>query len=94
MRIAIAETFAGDWISRPAGERLREWILNALQEAERVEIDFSGVVIGSASFFDEGLAKLAEHGWQRSQFDERIVLVAMNRFDRKLLERTLDGRFG
>ena len=60
--IDIKKEFMGDWISREAGERLRNRIIEILSKYKTVEIDFSNMMIASTSFFDEGIAKLsAEH---------------------------------
>ncbi len=55
MIIKISERFKDDYITREAGEELRELIYSSEGD---VEIDFSDLKIASASFFDEGIAKL------------------------------------
>ncbi len=93
-RIHIPTEFADDRVTRPAGERLRQLILAQASDNTPLEIDFDNVVIASTSFFDEGFAKLGLEGWSRAQFESRLVLVAMNRFDRRVLERVLNERLG
>lgn len=91
-RIMIREVFAEDWISRKAGERLRQMVLEAVGNDGRVEIDFEGLVIASTSFIDEGFAKLAEEGWKREQLQEKVVLKGIHPRDRALLNELFDKR--
>ena len=91
--ISIERDFRDDWISRSAGERLRNRILSITAGESAVEVDFRGVTIGSTSFLDEGLAKLAHDGWDMARFQRSVIIVGMNRFDRSVLDRLLAERF-
>ncbi len=84
--------FKQDYISPAAGEKLRTRILDARQSGEKVVIDFSGVVIASTSFFDEGFAKLAEHGWSKDMFDSFLELRGLNHLDRKVFDEMCRNR--
>lgn len=91
--IHIPTEFADDRVTRAAGERLRRLIMSRADDSRPLEIDFDELVIASTSFFDEGFAKLAQEGWTRAHFESRLVLTAMNKFDRRVLERVLGERF-
>ena len=75
--------------TRIAGERLRNLILNA---KENVVLDFIDLKIASASFFDEGLAKLTLEGWKKPDFEKKIVLKNIYKMDLKLLISTCKVR--
>ena len=79
--IVIREEFRTDYISRGAGERLRLEILTSCPGQERIEIDFSGLKIGSASFFDEGIAKLKDEGWSRDDLKQKIIFQHLHPLD-------------
>ena len=94
-RVAIHKEFSNDYITRVAGERLREMILQAHRAKETIELDFTGVVIGSASFFDEGIAKLVEEDggdWTRTRFKERVAFKGLYAKDREVLEQAMKLR--
>lgn len=85
-KLSIKNDFGDDYISRKAGERLRDIILDSQKEGKEVQVDFSGVIVASTSFFDEGFAKLAEHGWSLEDFESRLELVNINPFDKRVLD--------
>ena len=84
--INIKGQFADDWITRQAGERLRNLIVETTKSDTSVEIDFSGVTVASTSFFDEGFAKLAESGWTAEKMKSLVKLKNINKRDREILE--------
>ncbi len=86
-RIAVAEGYSDDYITRPAGERLRTAILNATRSGEPVEVDFTGLIIGSTSFLDEALAKLVDEGWDTEKFEALIRIKGLYKLDAKVLEQ-------
>lgn len=90
--ISIKNDFKDDHITRVAGEKLRSTILKAAAENERVEIDFSDIIIASTSFFDEGLAKLFELGWTKEMFESRIVIKNINKRDLKMFRKICKNR--
>ena len=92
--INIREEFGQDYTTREAGERLRLLILDAFGRDAVVEIDFSGVKVASASFFDEAFAKLALEGWNREDFYRRLSYIHLHHMDEKLLEQVCKVRFG
>ena len=49
-KIVIKDEFSEDNITREAGEKLRNVILDATKECRSLQIDFSGTVIASTSF--------------------------------------------
>lgn len=89
MNILIKEEFKDDFTTRVAGERLRKLILSA---DEAITLDFSDLKIASASFFDEGLAKLVEEGWKKVNFEEKLILKNIYKMDLKLLVSTCKVR--
>lgn len=92
--ISIKNSFEDDHITRTAGERLRAMLLKAAQKNAPVEIDFTGIVIASTSFFDEGFAKLFELGWTKEKFDSLIKLKNINKKDLKILNEMCRNRSG
>lgn len=89
MHIKIKEHFIDDYTSREAGEKLRQLILH---NPKPIEIDFSELKIASASFFDEGLAKLAQEGWDSKMFNASLRLIGLFTLDAKLLIQTCHHR--
>ena len=82
MKIKIKDEFKDDYTTRVAGERLRNLILAS---NEPIELDFTNLKIASASFFDEGIAKLADHGWTATQVEQQVKFNNMFHRDRELL---------
>jgi len=91
-RIDIREEFPDDRMSRKAGERLRNMILDALDTDGRVEVDFGGLIIASTSFLDEGLAKLADQGLTGEHFHTAVVFKNIHPRDQEVLEDLFDTR--
>lgn len=94
-RINIGQKFADDFISREAGEKLRNLILETAEDGDSIEIDFGGKIIASTSFFDEGFAKLAEYGWTKEKLlsirlkniNERDLKVLMDLFGKRVSKK-------
>jgi len=84
-KISLKKEFGADYITRAAGERLRTRILEAYKKKESVEIDFSGLTIGSTSFFDEGIAKLVDEGWDTKTIEKTLTFKGLHRLDREVL---------
>ena len=91
-RINIREQFSADFVTRAAGERLRLMILEAAGSGEVIEIDFSGLMIASTSFFDEGFAKLSEAGWTAQKLKAVVVFKNIHPRDREILEGLFSRR--
>lgn len=85
MKVSIKKEFSDDYISRTAGERLREMILAAAKKSEVIEIDFSEITIASTSFFDEAFGKLAQEGWDQQKFNSSVKLKNIKSRDEDLL---------
>lgn len=92
LRINIKKDFSDDWISRKAGERLREMIVAAADEGKTIEIDFENMMIASTSFFDEGFAKLADLGWTKDRLFSLISFKHLHNNDRLVLIRLCQNR--
>jgi hypothetical protein len=91
-RIDIGKEFPEDRMSRESGERLRNMILDAVESDGRVEIDFGGLIIASTSFLDEGLAKLAGHGWTSERLNSAISFKNLHPRDREVMEDMFDAQ--
>lgn len=85
IKIKIKDQFKDDYITRAAGEKLRDMIGEAQKAKQRIEIDFSGIKVGSTSFFDEGIAKLKDTGWTMKQFEAVVQISGIAKSDRRIL---------
>jgi hypothetical protein len=92
MMIRIRDEFKEDYISRVAGERLRNRVLEAVAKGEKITLDFTGITIASTSFFDEGFAKLADCGWTRPTFDAAITFIGLHPLDKRVLDEMCRNR--
>lgn len=92
IQIKIKEQYKDDYITRAAGERLRLAILAAHRDQKKVEVDFSGLIVGSTSFFDEAFAKLSEEGWDAERFEKGVVLKELNKMDLRVLKQVCEYR--
>ena len=86
-KIRIKTQFKDDFITRTAGEKLRLEILEAKANNETVELDFTGVIIASTSFFDESIAKLAESDWTDQILQKYVHIKRINPMDLKVLKQ-------
>ena len=89
MKIVIGEDFKNDFTTREAGEKLRKMIIQA---NEKVDLDFINIKVASASFFDEGIAKLGEEGWSSEKIKEMVVFENIFSRDMELLKSVCSGR--
>lgn len=89
MKIVIESEFKDDFTTRVAGERLRKMII---QSTDKVVLDFINVKIASASFFDEGIAKLGNDGWSSKKIKETISFENIFKKDLELLKSVCLGR--
>jgi hypothetical protein len=92
MNISIKKEFADDFVTREAGEKLRKLIIKGLEKKEKVTVDFTDSLIASTSFFDEGLAKLAQEKINFSQIRNDLSVTGLHRRDRELLESLCERR--
>jgi hypothetical protein len=92
MKIIIKEEFKKDYISREAGEKLREIILVAIKNQEKITLDFADLIIASTSFFDEGIAKLVNEKIKPEEFNEFVTIKDINRNDQKVLDQVTKYR--
>ena len=86
MKISIKKDFHDDAVTREAGEKLRKRIVESLRAGDKLELDFSGCLIASTSFFDEGIAKLANEGFQSGAILRSLTITHLHPRDRELLE--------
>ena len=54
-----------------------------------IELDFSDLKIASASFFDEGIAKLIDHGWDANNLKTKLTFTNLFPKDKELLHKIL-----
>ncbi len=90
--IHLKKEFADDWVSRRAGERMRNLILEATKGGTAVDIDCAGMLIASTSFFDEGIAKLLLEGWTPKDIASRVRFIQLSPLDKKLMEEMIQNR--
>jgi len=83
--IQIKKDFASDYISRVAGERLREIILKESSIKTPLTLNFKDLKIASTSFFDEAFAKLTDEGWDWKDLLKRVHLKNIYKKDLELL---------
>jgi hypothetical protein len=89
VRIIIKDKFKDDYTTRVAGEKLRKIIISA---GEKIILDFSDVKIASASFFDEGIAKLSEENWDSKKVRAFLVFENLFKKDKELLISVCENR--
>lgn len=91
-KIRIKKDFKDDYITRAAGERVRFFIEETAAQNDKIEIDFTGTVIASTSFFDEGFAKLALIGWDKKKLTRHVILKNLNPRDAQVMEKMCEFR--
>lgn len=91
-KINIKSVFKDDYITRVAGEKLRNMILKSVSENKKVELDFTDLMVASTSFFDEAIAKLVDHGWNRDKFNERVHFKNLHPKDKIVMEKMCSYR--
>lgn len=91
-KIHIKSVFKDDYITRVAGEKLRNMILKSVSENKKVELDFTDLMVASTSFFDEAIAKLVDHGWNRDQLSENILFKNLHPKDKMVMEKMCSYR--
>ncbi|MBA2403420.1 MAG: transglycosylase SLT domain-containing protein [Bdellovibrionales bacterium] len=92
MKIVIKEKFEKDYISREAGEKLRNEIVSAIKNEEDIILDFIDLVIASTSFFDESIAKLVNEDIGPEKFNEYVTIKDLNKNDQKVLDQVTNYR--
>ena len=89
MKIIIKDKFEDDYTTRVAGEKLRKMISNT---TEKIVLDFSNVKVASASFFDEGIAKLSEENWDSNKVNAFLIFENLFKRDKELLISVCEDR--
>ncbi|MBP9681189.1 MAG: STAS-like domain-containing protein [Bacteriovorax sp.] len=89
MKIIIKDMFKDDYTTRIAGEKLRKMIEKT---TEKIILDFSNIKIASASFFDEGIAKLGEENWDSNKVNALLVFENLFKRDKELLISVCENR--
>lgn len=89
MIIVIKDKFKDDYTTRVAGEKLRKMIENT---TEKIILDFSNMKIASASFFDEGIAKLSEKNWDSNKVNAFLIFENLFKRDKELLISVCQNR--
>ena len=90
--VIIKKDFKNDYISREAGEKLRLIILENHKNNIVTELDFSGIIVASTSFFDESIAKLALEEWDKEQLNTFVVFKNINKLDMDVLNKIREYR--
>ena len=92
MLIDIRRVCGEDTISREAGKRIRNLILDNWS-TKSVAIDFKNKLIGSVSFFDEALALLIKKGNKKlDEIIKKIRLVNLRKEDKDLVNYVFASR--
>jgi glycine cleavage system pyridoxal-binding protein P len=89
VKIIIKDMFKDDYTTRIAGEKLRKMIGKT---TEKMILDFSNIKIASASFFDEGIAKLGEENWDSNKVNALLVFENLFKRDKELLKSVCENR--
>jgi hypothetical protein len=88
--ILVKEIFKDDYLTRVAGEKLRNIILENFKKNIKTRLDFSDLIIASVSFFDEGIAKLKkQEKWTIEKINGFVILKNINKNDNKVLQGLL-----
>lgn len=90
MKLSIIEVCGEDVISREAGKKFREVLIESWNE-ETIEIMIGNTPIGSASFFDEAIALLLKR--ENKSIDEvrkKLKFIDISEEDRKLLNYVMN----
>ena len=89
--IHVSSCCGASHVTRADGARLREAILAHWHDPAPVVIDFSGLRIASASFFDESIGLLAQvHPLE--ELTRRVQVVGIEPGDRALLNQIVVSR--
>ncbi len=89
--IVVAALGKGAHITRPHGARLRNLVEEHWTDSEPVTLDFAGLRVASASFFDESLGLLAQrHGLK--ELLSHVTVKNIDPSDRALLNRIVASR--
>lgn len=91
-KINIKSEFSQDYISREAGEKLRTIILENVKTGAPLTLDFSGLLVASTSFFDEGFAKLTSEGWDQKKLFQTITFEGLHPKDKMILDEMCKNR--
>jgi hypothetical protein len=90
-RIIIDQHFKTSRVTRADGAKLRSLIEERWSDSEPLILDFSGLRIASASFFDESVGALAET-YPLELLTQRLRMENMDPADRKLLNQIVLSR--
>jgi hypothetical protein len=90
-RIIINQHFQTSRVTRADGANLRRLIEERWTDSEPLILDFSGLRIASASFFDESIGALAE-SYPLELLTQRLRMENMDPSDRKLLNQIVLSR--
>jgi len=89
--IIIAQHFQLSRVTRADGAKLRRIIEENWSDSEPLILDFSGLRIASASFFDESIGALAE-AYPLEVLTQRLRMEQMDPADRRLLNQIVLSR--
>jgi hypothetical protein len=92
MKINLQEKFGKNTITRKDGRAVAELITDSLNKYDKIEIDFSNILIASVSFFDEAFGKLA-FDFPKEVLVKKMSLENIAKYDRALLNDILISRY-
>ena len=92
MRINLKNEYGKQTVSREDGKIFADRLIKEMETADKIEIDFSNILIASVSFFDEAFGKLA-FKYPRETLAKKLAFENIEDFDRALLNDILISRY-
>lgn len=92
MRINLKKEYGKQTVSRDDGKVVAERLIGAIEKEDKIEIDFSNILIASVSFFDEAFGKLA-FKYPKEMLVKKLGFKNMEPFDRALLNDIIISRY-
>lgn len=59
---------------------------------KKIELDFNDIIIASTSFFDEGIAKLIDEGFDSEKLKSIVTITNINPNDKEVLKQVCKYR--
>lgn len=92
MNINLQKERGTQTISREDGRIVADMLMNAIENEDKIVIDFNNILIASVSFFDEAFGKLA-FKYPKEYLVQKLGFENMEPFDRALLNDILISRY-
>ena len=92
MKINLKKERGTQTITREDGLVIAKKLMKAIEEGDKVVIDFDNILIASVSFFDEAFGKLA-FKYSRETLVKKLSFKNIEEYDRALLNDILISRY-